>query len=281
MIGSMSVKRERTIIMWILFFVACHISAASLVQYEPELTEQQILKLKNGEVLSHDSTCSNTLGLTPKDSLAAQSVAEVSIEESTLFTECLSLIPYPEYFSELTHDEQLLHIFNTLRSISTQEGITYISYRRGNKPALLIKESHFTDRIGSRKVLEDPVEDSLPAEETRIVFQEDTSFKGNYYEYRYRTSQDEILQLVTNKTDLKVFGIIPAIRKNVMKINTSLIITDEGILAYSLAVAPHQRAEIKILWFSVHLPSAFQRRIVAVQEWLMDQLHKGSEQVGH
>jgi hypothetical protein len=247
-------------------------AAEPLQHYIEQLSDGQREALLNHEVISYDSTKGSRLHLLPPDTLMAERVGELVIDEGTLFTECMSLIDYPDYFDSMSEREQLIHAFNTLRSVSTQEGITYISYRKGNKPALLIEESHVADRIGGRKELEDPVVDYLPQRDKLIIFQKDTSFKNNYYEYEYLNSAVELFQQVTNKTDMRVLGLIPAVRRNVMDINTSIIFTEEGMLAYSVAVAPNQKSVISILGFSVHLPSAFQRRITAVQEWFVDQL---------
>ncbi|MGM0432666.1 MAG: DUF6675 family protein [Spirochaetota bacterium] len=263
---------KKLLLVIVLMAAFWHLGARSVTDVIPGLTEGQVEQLRQGEVISNDSSEEDRLMYVPEETIMERTIAQTTIDENTLFTECLTLIPYPDYFSNLSHDEQQLHVFNTLRSVSTQEGITYISYRKGNKPALLIEDSHVTDRIGGRKELEDPVVDTLPRQDRLIIYQRDTSFRKNYYEYQYRTSGEEIFQQVTNKTDMRVWGLIPAVRKDAMDINTSVLFTDEGMLAYSLAVAPNQKSVIKILTIRVHLPSAFQRRMVAVQEWFVDQL---------
>jgi hypothetical protein len=247
-------------------------AAVPLEDYIQNLDEKQREALFAGDVISHDSTVGNALRLLPPETLIAEKVSEFEINENSLFTECMSFIEYPDYFASMSQREQMVHSFNTLRSLSTQEGITYISFRKGNKPALLIEESHVTDRVGGRKELEDPVMDYLPVGDRLIVFQKDTSFKNNYYEYEYHNTRFELFQQVTNKTDMRVLGLIPAVRRDVMNINTSVIFTDKGMLAYSLAVAENQKSVISILGYRVHLPSAFQRRITAVLEWFVDRL---------
>lgn len=264
---------RRVVSVFVLLAAALTLQAAvPLEDYIQELTEKQREALSAGEIISHDSTDGNSLKLLPPGTTIAEKVSAFEIDENTLFTECMTLIPYPDYFDSMPQREQMVHSFNTLRSLSTQEGITYISFRKGNKPALLIEESHVTDRVGGRKELEDPVIDYLPVGDRLIVFQKDTSFKNNYYEYEYHNTWFELFQQVTNKTNMRVLGLIPAVRSDVMNINTSVIFTDEGMLAYSLAVAENQKSVISILGFSVHLPSAFQRRITAVLEWFVDRL---------
>ncbi|MCF7934121.1 MAG: hypothetical protein K9M84_05705 [Spirochaetia bacterium] len=268
---------KRTIQLIVISFCigsAALLSASPISRYIPQLDEGQLDRLKAGELLSNDSQKSDSLKLLGQETLIAEAVEQVPLEADTLFVECLTLIPYPEYMGSLDEEELLLKIFNTLRSVSTQEGITYISHRKGNKPATLISSSHVTNRVGSRTVLPDVVVQQLPEEDTLIVFQDDTSFRKNFYEYHYRTRGDEIYVEMTNKTDMKVFGLIPAVKRDVLQITLSLIAADEGIIAYSVAVAPHQRPVIDILVFSVHLPSAFQRRLVAVQEWFTARLQE-------
>ena len=247
--------------------------AEGLATYEPQLDADQIDTLQAGKLLASSSEKAEALEFYPQGTMISEKVRVLPIEKDTLFVECLTLIPYPDYFSSLSDEERMLHMFNTLRSVSTQEGITYISHRKGDKPAVLITTSHFTSRIGSREVLDDLVSTAILRDDMQIVYQDDTSFRKNYYEYHYVTSDDEILVEITNKTTMRVFGILPAVKKDVLKISIAMIPTDEGILAYSLSLAPHQRPEIRVLGFSVHLPSAFERRMVAVQDWFADQLY--------
>ncbi|MBL7006786.1 MAG: hypothetical protein ISR78_06890 [Spirochaetia bacterium] len=196
-------------------------------------------------------------------------------EEGTItgfFTEALSYIPYPDSIQDKSPTEKNLQIVNLLRAVSTQEGLTYISYRKGNKPAVLITKSYMVDRVGSRKKLEDPVLEILPTKIIDLVYQSDSSFFGNYYQYDYTIASDIIYIQVINKTNLAVFGIFPAITKEEYTAVVILQQLEEGVLVYSNAEIINRKPIISILGYKVHLPSAIARRWTAVHNWLFSQM---------
>lgn len=265
---------RRYALLFLLTAVLCDpiFANAELQSILGHLSDDSIDTLSSGKLLVRNSEHEHSLALMPPETLVYGRMDQSLIDEQAFFVECLSLVPYPEQIGELPDDELLLHLFNTIRSVSTQEGITYISHRKGNKPATLISESYVAKRVGSRSSLPDPVVERLPAKDTMIVFQDDTSFRKNFYQYDYTTNDQEILVEISNRTKMKVFGLIPAIRQDILTLVFEVIPTDEGILLYSMAYAPDLHYEINILGFKVHLPSAFQRRLVAVQDWFIDQL---------
>lgn len=258
--------RKQTFFMLVLFS-ALNLSAATIKDYMPNLTEKELVKLMDNKVVSNYSTKSSTLKYLPKASELEKRVSVIDIKTEDLFVECVTVIPLSSSMQKLPNEQRILKVFNTIRATSTQEGITYISYRKGNKPALLIKDSYYVARVGSKRPIPDPIADSLPSYEQSIIYQKDTTFSGNFYEYTYFNSSHEISLDILNKTALAVFGILPAVKKEALTMSISILPVEEGILCYSLAYAPDQEPVISFLGLSVDLPSAFQRRMVAVQEW--------------
>jgi hypothetical protein len=253
----------RILVCAVLFFVPLSLlGAESLSDVLPDLTHEQLDVLSQGTLLTSDTTTAGSLLYKP-----VWMPGGTAPPEEGFTVEALSLIKLPPQTASLSADELMIHILNTLRAVTTQEGITYISHRRGNTPHPLFTRSYHVERPGSRKELEDPVLEELPAKIEDIIFQRDTSFGGNFYQFSYAVHENMIYLNVKNLTTLAVFGIIPAVPKETLNIIFGISILEEGILCYSQAVIEDQEPSFTFLGFSVHLPSAFQRRITALQEW--------------
>ena len=53
-----------------------------------------------------------------------------------------------------------------------------------------------------------------------------------------------------------------------------VIETEEGFLLYTMAVAKDREPEVKVLFITVDLPSAFMRRITALKDWLVQRVNE-------
>ena len=268
----MPIKKRVVLFMLLgLFSISCLVGQ-TLGEVVPGLSDEAKKSLASGAILSSDTTIAGTLLYAPKGMFSYSSPGKDADEEQSFIVESLTLLPLPESLQEYSEDELMIHVLNILRAVSTQEGITYISHRRGDKPYPLYTKSYHVEEQGSRKRLDDPVLQTLPVKITDIVYQKDTSFAGNYYKFSYVTHENRIFLSVENLTTLAVFGIVPAVPKNTLKISFAIILLDEGLLCYSQAKITGQKPLFTFLGFSVHLPSAFQRRITALQEWFSDNL---------
>ncbi len=258
----------------LLFFTGI-VFATEAESYLEHLTDEQLASLLNGEQLRSGSETGNELQLLIPGSLTDHHLV-ISDESESLFSiECLSLIPYPLGFEATAAEGMMLSLFNTLRSVSTQEGIMYISHRRGDIPAKLISTSYVVSEVGNNTREDDPIVSELPTEDHMIVYQDDTSFRGNFYEYTYWTNSSEIAVRIINRSDMKVFGLFPAVRSDLMSIYVQILPVDEGLLIYSLAIAADLPREISILGYKVNLTNSFTQRLIAVQKWFIDQLSYG------
>jgi len=270
----MCVNKKRLLLLVLITAILLPVFANSLVEVMPNLSDEEITSLLEGNLLTNDTTKSDDLIYVPTQLIQNRTTSikmkkdnEAVDAEDEFSVEAISLISYPEFLANASNEQITLQIINTLRAVSTQEGITYISYRRGNIPYPLFTKSFRVDRVGSRQPLEDPILTHLPFKIEDIVYQKDTSFSGNYYKFTYAINDDFIYLTVENLTTMAVFGLIPAVPKNTLKITFFITPINEGIICYTQANIVGRKPELSILGFSVHLPSAFQRRITALQEW--------------
>ncbi len=264
-----------TVILFSLCVLLC--SPMTLISYSledalPLLSESQIGSLREGEVLSGETLKGPIAHLAPEGSLAAGKVKELEVLEEGFSITNLSYIPYPREFASLTHEQRMLSVFNTMRSVSTQEGITYISFRRGNEPHLLIRDSWYLETQRSRRRLPDPVASTLPKEDESIVYQRDTSFGGNVYRHKYTIEEREIFLDIDNLETMRVLSILPVVRPEQLNISMSAFFLDDGLLLHAAANIDREPV-VSFLGYTVHLPSAFNRRITALQEWFTAQLY--------
>lgn len=241
----------------------------------PNLTESQYLQLSSGELI---------YGLTIDNQAISQYfVSGSEAEKRALLAEeiekgfglgAVSYISYPPALKLMSRPDRQLAIFNKIRAISTQEGLTYISWRAGNKEKLLIeRSSYMEDSKNLNKLLPDPVATVFPATEHSYVYQRDTSFGGNRYEHTYTNSDREIFVSIENISSMKVLGIFTAVKSGQLTINMGTYQLDDGLLLVALTSVEGRDPVVSALGLSVDLPSAFRRRIVSLQNWLIDQLN--------
>lgn len=273
---SKKAKKILLFSMGLLFLSTSHLFSQPFIQDFPDFSTEEIEQLTEGRLLTSDTTIYDGLRYSPsmlKEPVSSQKNKDAKEQDESGFTvEALSLIPLPNTLQGQSIDEILIYLINTLRSVSTQEGITYISHRRGEVPYPLFTKSYHVVEKGKRSALPDPVITEIPSKIEDIVYQKDTSFSGNYYQHTYSVYQNMIFLTVENLSTLSVFGIIPAVPKNTLQINFFIGIYDEGIICYTQADIADRKPILSILGFEVHLPSAFQRRITSLQEWLSEQL---------
>jgi len=268
------VTSKRIIFLLLVLSIVFSLSAQSIEDIVPGLTSERIDELKNGQLLKGKSFQEDVRLLIPEQSIAMEHLLEALQKPESFTVVSLTFIPYPDYMHTMSEEERQVSIFNTMRSISTQEGITYISHRAGNKPKELIEKSWYLENPKSRSSVADPVSTSVPSNAEYFVYQKDSSFGSNIYRYTYTTSETEIFVNVVNLETMRVFGIFKAVDKEQLAIAMSTTQVDEGLLLVAMATIEGRDPQVKVLGISVDLPSAFTRRTTALGEWFVDQLNK-------
>jgi hypothetical protein len=229
--------------------------------------------LVSGELVKGKSYSDDVMELVPEGTIAAKHLQDMLATPDSFTVVSLTYVPYPEYMKRMDVEARQIHIFNTMRSISTQEGITYISHRAGDKPKVLIEKSWYLEDVDSRSGLADPVSDSVPPTAEYVVFQRDSSFGSNKYSHSYETSATEIFVNVKNLETMRVFSIFKAVEEGKLAIAMATNQLDDGLLLSAMATIEGRDPQIKILGITVDLPSAFTRRTTALGEWFVDRLY--------
>ena len=240
----------------------------------PALDETSYQALLKGEILSAQTIDDGAITPLFVPGTEAAKRAELAEEVENGFSiASVSYIPYGPKLKTMDEKARQLAIFNKIRAISTQEGLTYISWRAGNKPKVLIeKSSYMEDEKNLNKMLPDPVVDIFPFFSESYVYQRDSSFGGNRYHHMYTNSEKEIFVEIKNISAMKVFNIFTAVAKDKLSISMGTYQLDEGVLLVALTSIRDRKPEVSILGYKVDLPSAFRRRITALQNWFVAQL---------
>ena len=240
----------------------------------PHLNESQYEKLESGAIIDGQSVGKEPLTQFFVEGTEAAVRAKLAQDIQDGFSiAAVSYIPYGAKLQAMDDSERQLAIFNKIRAISTQEGLTYISWRAGNKPKVLIeKSSYMEDDRNLNSLLADPIATEFPRTAESYVFQRDSSFGGNRYLHRYTNSDKEIFLAIKNISAMKVFGIFTAVAKDSLSINMGTYLLEEGVLLTALISIEGRDPEVSVLGYTVDLPSAFKRRITALQNWFVAQL---------
>ena len=240
----------------------------------PLLDRAAYQALERGEILDAETVGGGQITqlFVPGTEISKRSfVAQVA--ENGFTVAAVSYIPYGPKLKNMDTRERQLSVFNAIRGISTQVGLTYISHRAGNKPKVLIeKSSYMEDEKNLNNLIPDPIATVFPLTAQSYVFQRDSSFGGNRYLHTYTNSDREIFVEISNISSLKVFGIFTAVPKEKMSINMATYLLDDGLLLMALTTIEDRDPKISVLGISVDLPSSFLRRITALQEWFVGQL---------
>jgi hypothetical protein len=249
-------------------------NASEIYTALPQLSQEQYQALESGEMVSAYALGGEVLTqYFVKGSEAYKRALQARSIEDGFSVVAVSYIPYGDTLKAMSKADRQLAIFNSLRAISTQEGLTYISWRAGNKPKLLIeKSSYMGDSKNLNNLIPDPVATVFPYSAQSYVYQRDTSFGGNRYLHTYTNSDDEIFVEIKNLNTIRVLGIFTALKKDQLTMNMGTYQLDDGLLLVALTSIDGRDPVVSIFGLEVDLPSAFKRRIVALQNWFKDQL---------
>ena len=251
-----------------IFVCTTLFASTSLEELFPSFSEQQISQLREGAVFeAYTDEGDSIAAISPLGSFG-RNIALVGDRIYNGFALAgLSFIPFPEKYKTMDESERKVELFNLLRSISTQKGIKYISHLAGEKPVVLFEDSYMISNPDDKKSrIADPISDSVPEEYSCYSYQKDNRFGKNVYSIKYSINGGDFLMDITNYTAMKYMG-FSCVEKGTLHMYLEVIETDEGFVLYTVATVYGREPQVKVLFITVDLPSAFMRRITALKEW--------------
>ena len=154
------------------------------------------------------------------------------------------------------------------------KGLTYISHLAGDKETKLFLESYLIsnpDKKNSR--IDDPVSTEVPESFSCYCYQKDNRFGKNVYTIDYTIKDGDFLMEITNYTAMKYLG-FTCVEEGALHMYLEVIETDEGFVLFTMAIAHDREPEVKVLFITVDLPSAFMRRITALKDWFTKRVNE-------
>lgn len=244
----------------------------SLEEVLPNCSENQLKALLSNDIVETATYDSDISAVVPKISVFSGVVDKAKAATSGFSVNLTALLPYPEAWANLTQEEVQIALLNVMRSMSTLEGITYISHSAGDKPRVLFEKSwYLSDPNNWKSKIDDPVVDELPSSIESYCYQKDSKFGGNIYLHSFKIDENEIFLEMTNVTALKFLG-VTCLKEGQLHMYLDTYLTEDGILLNAMATVADRDPQVKVLFFTVDLPSSFLRRVTSLKDWLSDRL---------
>ena len=262
--------RSKIFILFFLLIFHFNAFSESLSGILPQLNQTEISQLQQGDYLKNSSG-DHLLEYLPSGELSRTIKTYQKTKTPELFIEVLCLIPRPD----IRQEELLLFLFNNIGAVSDQEGLEYRSYNRGNKMyPLIVKSWYIEDPDKKNSIIPDPVKNAMPSEETRYVFQKDTTFGGNYYKHRYITTKNEILLDISNLSEMSAKGLVKIAEEGELQMFFLLIPVNEGILCYSAAFIRKKPPYDEIMGYKVNPVGSFEKRVKVIMDWFQNRIKR-------
>lgn len=236
----------------------------------PSVDSQYIDLLLNGYNMNSTTLEGGVIShLAPAGSVAHEKALEAEKEENAFSMIGTSFFAYPENWEKMSYEEKRLTLVNILTSISTQEGITYISRTAGGKPKTLFSESFLVSEAENKKSkIDDPVYTEVPESISLCSYQKDNRFGGNFYSLDYTIKDEEVFLKINNITAMKFMG-VKCVDVNGLYLYMDVVLCDEGILVCSMATVYDQKPTVNLVFYTVDLESSFTRRLNALKDWFV------------
>lgn len=271
----MGIFRMKKAIVFVFFVVFCStiFAATGLSNVLPTASHGQLDALLVGNIVETSTLGGADMGnVSPAGSVFEGSVKEAKAATNGFSENLTVLLPYPKAWEGLSQEETQVALLNLMRSVSTQEGITYISHRSGDKPKVLFDRSwYLSDPSDWKSKIDDPVVTELPSSIESYCYQKDSTFGGNIYKHDFTIDEDEIFLSLNNVTALKFMG-FTCVKEGQLHMYLDTYLTEEGILLNAMAKISDRDPQVKVLFITVDLPSAFLRRVTALKEWMETRL---------
>lgn len=261
------------VILVLICFASSLFALESVKDIVTTLNSDEYSVLLSGELLSQNTTDGDISHIAPPSVSIKEKIDYVLGMKKGFGVAISSLLSYPEGWNEMNEEEQILKLYNTLLSISTQKDLTYISHRAGDKEKTLFEDSSMLSSSNKKDRIEDPTVTVVPNYAEYYAYQKDTSFGGNVYLLKYKVEENEIFMEISNYSELKFMG-IGLVAPGKVNMALDIIPTEEGIYVYAMASVKDKTPKINLVFYSVDLELSFYNRIVALRNWLNQELNK-------
>ena len=164
----------------------------------------------------------------PDAKTAGAITAEMKTLDPKILVEALFIVPVEP---RTNGDGELrLHMYNTLRAVSTMKGIQYYSASR-ERMRVMFTDAYAIKDEESRKPLPDPVAKTIPPDSTLYIYQHDSSFGRNSFEARYTYDEDTFRVSMKNLTVMH-YGILPLVQPERLHLELVILPAADHLVFY-------------------------------------------------
>lgn len=264
----------KKLVAFITVFTACICLWAldSVNSLFSQLSDETIKRLLSSETLEAYTTYGNSTSALLPDRTIIKDLAQRTENLDGTFSVSLStFVEYPDSLKSKSDDQKFLELFNMAQSISTIKGVTYLSHSSGYKPEVLFTDAYFVESEKSKKKVADSVFSAVVERLTSYAWLKDNRFGGNTYKVDYYCYNNEIFLEISNVNAMKYMG-FKVLEPSSLHLYLDALLTDEGVVISGLAVVYNQAPQVKVLFVTVDLPSAFLKRIDSLKNWMCEKI---------
>jgi len=271
-------KQNRLLLLPVLTFL--FVPAAFAVDFETFPAVREVLpgdmvdtlEERREEGMNRFFTDEDSLSYIPNCSLSDTIFQAVQDSDYKIAVETLYLIPREELAPSLRQKERpayMRSLYNTLRSISTLEGIDYYSASR-ERMRLLFAESWAISGPEDHSKIDDPLVQKIPSQDTVYIHQKDLTFGTNRYRVEYLHEEGAISMEIVNLNTM-TYKIFPLVGEGNMSMRLLVVPVKEGIIFYGLNTV--DMLDLKI--FHKKMEDSFTNRMIALYNWYARQIGPG------
>lgn len=199
--------------------------------FENTITDQTFSELIKNEEITNYFFGDGNLSLIPDLPLKKEIENIMNSLEPTITVEVLFL--FKDSDSDFTKYENHVKIFNSLRAISTLQGIEYYSASR-ERMRTFFYDACIIDSPESNIRQPDPVVGIIPDYDKQIIYTSDSSFGKNHFDVTYLYYNDYFAMLMENRTKVTKF-IFTVAEPGEMKTYMLIVPKNNYILFYGVS----------------------------------------------
>ncbi|MFO7850180.1 MAG: DUF6675 family protein [Spirochaetia bacterium] len=235
------------------------------------LPRERIEEIRSSEEngINRFFTSNEEAGLSPASPLSGELEEKAHSIDYAVGVESLHLIPdedISQRLLSLPREEYLLELYNTLRSISSLEGIEYYSASR-DRMRLLFEESWVIESPEDSTRLPDPENSTIPDRDTLYIHQKDLTFGDSISRVLYRHEENALSMSITNETTMR-YMFFPLLKEGNMSMQMLILPVKEGIVFYGLSTVDVM--DLKV--FHKKMRSSFTNRLIALKDWFISRV---------
>jgi hypothetical protein len=256
--------KKRTVAILVLFFLGSFFYGDFPEAFKQIIDPADLQELEKSGELQNIFKEEVNLRYFPKMKNADKIIGEIKTIKPTFGVEVL--LSFKVKGKNFSSPEELLVLYNILRSVRTLKGIQYFSASRG-RMRVMFNDAYVVDSAETRKKIPDRLVDIIPAYSTLFIFQNDSSFGENVFETVYYAEQGQFLMKMENLTKIW-YGIVPLIDPH--NLNYIIFIYPQGdtILFYSVICVN----AFNLFGIAESRTASFYNRIKALYSWYCSQI---------